>query len=61
MQLIMHEENTMLLTKAFGISVFTRPVNKSFHSALLNSLCDSRALAIPLAASTPNVLPSKFR
>ena len=58
----MHEKNTMLLTEAFGISVFTQPEkNKSFHNALLNSLCDSRALAIPLVASTPNVLPSKFK
>lgn len=49
------------LTKAFGISVFILPVNISFHSALFNSGCFSKALAMHLAASTPNVLPSKFR
>lgn len=38
-----------------------RPVNMSFHSALLNSGCFSRDLAMPLAASTPRVFPSKLR
>ena len=38
-----------------------RPVNISFHNALLNSGCFCNASAITFDASTPRVLPCKFR
>jgi hypothetical protein len=33
----------------------------SFHNALLNSGCFSKAIAMPLQASTPKVFPSRFK
>lgn len=48
-------------SNACGISVFKRPVNKSFHSARFNSGWFSRAQAIAFAEPTPSVLPSRLR
>jgi len=52
---------TMQHTKALGISSLRRPVNKSFHKALLNEDWTARAFPIPLAASTPSVFPSSLK